>query len=62
MFYLFGEIIFVPFQQSQTRHIMDQIKSTRDKADEVTEDLKNKISVHVQLAGELEKLNNNISR
>lgn len=48
--------------QSQTRHIMDQIKSTRDKADEVTEDLKNKISVHVQLAGELEKLNNNISR
>ncbi|KAJ6648734.1 Coiled-coil domain-containing protein 22 like [Pseudolycoriella hygida] len=49
-------------QYSQTRHIMDQIKSTREKADEVSEDLKNKISVHVQLASELEKLNNNISR
>ncbi|XP_037039865.1 coiled-coil domain-containing protein 22 homolog [Bradysia coprophila] len=49
-------------QYSQTRHIMDQIKSTRDKADEVSEDLKNKISVHVQLASELEKLNNNNSR
>lgn len=41
---------------------MDQIKSTRNKADEVTEDLKNKATIHAQLMDEFEKVNKNISR
>lgn len=41
---------------------MDQIKSTRNKADEVTEDLKNKTALHAQLLDEYEKVNKNISR
>lgn len=41
---------------------MDQIKSTRNKADEITEDLKNKATLHAQLIDEFEKVNKNISR
>lgn len=41
---------------------MDQIKLTRDKAEELTEDLKTKIALHAQLLGEFEKSKRNISR
>lgn len=41
---------------------MDQIKSTRDKAEELTEDLKSKVALHSQLIGEFEKSKRNISR
>lgn len=41
---------------------MDQIKLTREKADEIAEDLKNKIAHHAQLVGEFEKNSHNISR
>lgn len=41
---------------------MDQIKLTREKADEIADDLKNKIAHHAQLVGEFEKNSHNISR
>lgn len=41
---------------------MDQIKSVREKATELTEDLKTKMSIHSQLVGEFEKFNKNINR
>lgn len=41
---------------------MDQIKSTRDMAEEITDDLKNKMVQHAQLIGEFEKNNRCISR
>lgn len=41
---------------------MDQIKSTRDKAEELTEDLKAKVAQHAHLVGEFEQNNNKISR
>lgn len=41
---------------------MDQIKSTRHKANEIAEDLKHKVSIHAQLVGEFEKFNKNINR
>lgn len=48
--------------QSYTKQIMDQIKLTREKADEIADDLKNKIAHHAQLVGEFEKNSHNISR
>lgn len=41
---------------------MDQIKSTRDTAEEITDDLKHKMVQHAQLIGEFEKNNRCISR
>lgn len=41
---------------------MDQIKLTRDKAEELTEDFKAKVALHAQLIGEFEQNNNKISR
>lgn len=48
--------------QSHTKQLMDQIKSMRDKAEELTDDLKHKVAQHAQLIGEFEKNNRNISR
>lgn len=41
---------------------MDQIKTTRDTAEEITDDLKHKMVQHAQLIGEFEKNNRCISR
>lgn len=48
--------------QSQTKQLMDQIKATRDLAEEITDDLKHKMVQHAQLIGEFEKNNRCISR
>lgn len=51
-----------PILQSQTKQLMEQIKSTRDTAEEITDDLKHKMVQHAQLIGEFEKNNRCISR
>lgn len=48
--------------QSHTQQLLDQIKLTREKADEITEDLKNKVAHHAQLVGEFEKNSRSVRR
>lgn len=41
---------------------MDQIKLTREKSEEIEDDLKNKIAIHVQLVTEFANVNRNKNR
>lgn len=58
----FHEFIILRRPQSQTKQLTDQIKSTREMAEEITDDLKQKMVQHAQLIGEFEKNNRCISR
>lgn len=48
--------------QSHTKQLLDDIKSTKEEAEELAEKLKQKATLHAKLVDEFEKNNRNLSR
>lgn len=48
--------------QSHTKQILDEIKSTKEEAEELADKLKQKATLHAKLVDEFEKNNRNLNR
>lgn len=48
--------------QSHTKQLLDEIKSTKEDAEELAEKLKQKAILHAKLVDEFEKNNRNLNR
>lgn len=55
-------IKFDDFRQSHTKQLLDEIKSTKEEAEELAEKLKQKAALHAKLVDEFEKNNRNLNR